>query len=81
MHLLRKRQRPHPELASEHLLNVLQPEHVVLVGMLFKSPVVCAGAFGTDAWVAYLFVFHHFKSRQVVVELDYNANSQRYQSD
>ena len=71
-HLLTEWKRPHPQLTTEHLLHILQPDHIVLIWRQLKStisqsPLPC----GTKAGILHLFVFHLLDRGQVVVQLNH----------
>jgi len=75
-HFRRKRERPHPKLVAKDLLDVLEPEHVVVIGWLLETAVARAGGLGAHTRVPHLLVFHHLDRGQVVVQLDNDAACQ-----
>ena len=80
-HLRREGERPHPELGAKHLLHVLVPEHVVVVGELLEAAISSAAILSADTGVLHLLVFHHLDRSEIVVKLKDDAESKRNQCD
>ena len=80
-HLLCKWEWPHVKFRAHHLLHILQPEHVIVIGVLLEATVTRSRLLGTDTWVADLLVLHHLNRGQIVIELDDDSEGQRDESN